>query len=197
MIKDPEIIDNVFPDDYLNELTIFFQNNYKTFEHSQGFNRYVLAHQDIPNFKKYMDHVLPIARKIFNSNTLLHTYSIFAHYEDNASLHKHKDDNACTYTLDTCIYQNEPWDIYVEDASYTLFPNQSLAFYGNDQAHWRESFPNPKSQHVAMIFFHFAEPDHWYFTKGPSYHSVIRKELTEEQWQKKYQDYAIINEEEL
>jgi hypothetical protein len=33
-----------------------------------------------------------------------------------------------------------------------------------------------------MIFFHFAEPDHWYFKKGPSYLKVIRKEITEEQW---------------
>jgi hypothetical protein len=29
--------------------------------------------------------------------------------------------------------------------------------------HWREDFPNPENQKVAMIFFHFVEPDHWWF----------------------------------
>jgi hypothetical protein len=59
-------------------------------------------------------------------------------------------------------------------------PNQALAYYGNDQLHWREKFPNPEKNHVAMIFFHFAEPDHWYFTKGPDYLRVIRGEVLEE-----------------
>lgn len=181
-VNPPQIVNNIFPAEYLNEMQLFFKDNYKTFQHDGGFSRYVIGHQDIPSFDKYIEYVLPIARKVFNSDTLLHTYSLFAHYEGQASLYKHKDDNACTYTLDTCIYQNEPWDIYVEDKSYTLEPNDSLAFYGNDQMHWRESFPNPDSQHVAMLFFHFAEPDHWYFTKGPSYLSVIRKEITEEKW---------------
>jgi len=36
-----------------------------------------------------------------------------------------------------------------------------------------------------MIFFHFAEPDHWWFTKGPSYLRVIRGEMSEDEWLKK------------
>lgn len=184
-VQSPKIVNNIFPTEYLNEMESFFKDNYKKFPYDQGFSRYMLGHQGIPNFNKYMDYILPIARKTFNSETLLHTYSLFAHYEGESSLYKHKDDNACTYTLDTCIYQNEPWDIYVEDNAYTLMPNDSLAFYGNDQLHWRESFPNPESQHVAMIFFHFAEPEHWYFTKGPSYLEVIRKNISEEQWEQR------------
>jgi hypothetical protein len=82
-----------------------------------------------------------------------------------------------------CVYQTEPWDLWVENKKYTLYPNQALAYYGNDQLHWREKFPNPGLQHVAMTFFHFAEPDHWYFTKGPNYLQVIRKEITEDQWE--------------
>lgn len=42
--------------------------------------------------------------------------------------------------------------------------------------HWREEFPGSKDDHVAMIFFHFAEPDHWYFVEGPNYlYTHIRK----------------------
>jgi hypothetical protein len=104
---------------------------------------------------------------------------LFAHYEGqnpSPSLYKHKDDNACTYTLDMCVYQNEPWDLWVEDKNYCLYPNQALAYYGNDQMHWREEFPNPENNHVAMVFFHFAEPDHWWFKEGPQYlHTHIRK----------------------
>ena len=37
-----------------------------------------------------------------------------------------------------------------------------------------------------MIFFHFVEPDHWWFTKGQDYVRVIRDEITEEQWESKY-----------
>jgi hypothetical protein len=62
-------------------------------------------------------------------------------------------------------------------------PNEAAAYYGNDQEHWREEFPMKDTNHVAMIFFHFAEPDHWWFTKGPSYLDVIRKSITEEEWQ--------------
>jgi hypothetical protein len=187
MRPDPKLIENLLPEDSLLEMQTFFKNNYKKFEYAEGFGRYVIGDKQIPNFDKYIEDLLPIARKSFGSSTLQHTYSLFAHYEGNSSLYKHKDDNACTYTLDMCVYQNQPWDLYVEDKAYTLYPNQALAYYGNDQWHWREAFPNQETQHVAMIFFHFAEPDHWYFTKGPSYLSVIRKEITEDEWIKNNQ----------
>jgi hypothetical protein len=84
-----------------------------------------------------------------------------------------------------CVYQKHPWELWVEGKPYALHPNQALAYYGNDQEHWREAFPEPETNHVAMIFFHFAEPDHWWFTKGPSYLDVIRKNVTEEDWAKR------------
>lgn len=46
-----------------------------------------------------------------------------------------------------------------------------------------KKFPNPETNHVAMIFFHFAEPDHWYFTKGSEYIQVVRGQITEEEWE--------------
>jgi hypothetical protein len=158
----------------------------KSFHYDPGFSRYCIADNGLPILGELANNITHKAREAFNSQTLLPTYTLFAHYEGQdpkPSLYKHKDDNACTYTLDMCVYQNEPWDLWVEDKNYTLLPNQALAYYGNDQLHWREDFPNEKTNHVAMIFFHFAEPDHWYFTKGPSYLSVIRKEISEEEWE--------------
>ena len=188
-MKQPLIIDNI-----LNEEDYALLSNSvkspKSFEYQEGFSRYVVADNTLPALKELADKLIPTARKAFNSDTLLPTYTLFAHYEGQdpePSLYKHKDDNACTYTLDMCVYQNESWDLWVDDKSYTLHPNQALAYYGNDQLHWREKFPNPESNYVAMVFFHYAEPDHWYFTKGPSYLSVIRKEITEDVWNAKRQ----------
>lgn len=183
-MNEPVLVNSVLsPEDYTRLLT--YLDNPKSFEFFAGFSRYCIADNSLPILKELADKLVPKAREAFNSETLLPTYALFAHYEGQdpaPSLYKHKDDNACTYTLDMCVYQTEPWDLFVEDKAYTLYQNQALAYYGNDQMHWREEFPNPGSQHVAMIFFHFAEPDHWYFTKGPGYLEVIRRNITEEQW---------------
>jgi hypothetical protein len=183
-MKEPLLVNSLLsPEDY--ERLIASLDNPKSFGFDPGFSRYCVADNGLPILAELADKVTDTARQAFNSKTLMPTYTLFAHYEGQnpqPSLYKHKDDNACTYTLDMCVYQKEPWDLFVEDKPYTLYQNQALAYYGNDQFHWREEFPNPETNHVAMIFFHFAEPDHWYFAKGPSYLSVIRGEMTEDQW---------------
>lgn len=187
-VKAPLILDKVFSDEEFETFKQYLFEKPKpeqAFDPGFGrccFNDYLI--------NEYAEKLLPLARKVFNSETLLSSYSLFCHYEGmQPSLYKHIDDNACTYTIDMCVYQNEPWDLWVEhdgvDKNYTLSENQALAYYGNDQYHWREAFPNPGKQHVAMIFFHFVEPDHWWYTKGQSYVEVIRKNMTEEEWSRR------------
>jgi hypothetical protein len=180
-MKEPRLVDNLFDQESYNLLKDTMFNCPKTLEsYDQGFGRYHVNHEIL---QEYTQKALPIAREYFNSQTLVPSYTLFSHYEGaNAQLWKHKDDNACTYTLDMCVYQNQPWDLWVEGKNYTLNPNQALAYYGNDQEHWREAFPNPESQHVAMIFFHFVEPDHWFLTKGPGYIEVIRGRMSEAEY---------------
>lgn len=185
-MKNPSVLSNVLSETDRQELLNLFKG-YKTFEFQPGFSRYIISDSNVPKLKNIADSLVPLARKTFNSDTLLPSYTLFSHYEGRdpaPSLYRHKDDNACTYTIDLCLYQTEPWDLWVDGKSYTLQENEALAYYGNEQLHWRESFPNPGSQHVAMIFFHFVEPNHWWFTKGSSYLSVIRNQMTEEAWQK-------------
>jgi len=181
-MKDPLLVTNLLSiEDH--EKLISAVSNFKTFEYQEGFSRYIISDSRLLLLSDLANKLVPIAREVFDSKELMPTYTLFAHYEGQnpePSLYKHKDDNACTYTLDLCVYQKDPWDLWVEDKSYTLYPNQALAYYGNDQMHWREKFPNPETNHVAMVFFHFAEPDHWYFTKGPDYLRVIRGEVSEE-----------------
>lgn len=172
-IKSPIIIDKVFSE---NDYSILNENLFKMEKRKEwyddAFGRYHYSSELISDYSKKL---IPLAKQIFESQSLVPSYSLFSHYEgDRANLFKHKDDNACTYTIDMCVYQNQPWDIWVDNNAYTLNPNQALAYYGNDQEHWREAFPDPKNQYVGMIFFHFVEPDHWYLTEGPDYIHKIR-----------------------
>ena len=175
-IKDPKVIKDFLPELVFTSLKNYLMQKEKNRDsYDPTFGRYVF---NDPFVNSHFDIVTKIARNVFNSKTLLPSYAIFVHYEgDKANLHKHVDDNACTYTLDMCVYQTDPWDLYVDGKPYTLNENEALAYYGNDQEHGREKFPNPESQHVAMIFFHFVEPDHWWFTKGPEHLNVIRKNI--------------------
>lgn len=177
-MKDPLVVNHLLSaKDYARLLT--YLDKPKNFGFDPGFSRYTVGDVGLPVLSELADKLTETAREVFDSKTLLPTYTLFAHYEGqnpSPSLYKHKDDNACTYTLDMCVYQNEPWDLWVENKNYCLYPNQALAYYGNDQMHWREEFPNPETNHVAMIFFHFAEPDHWWFKEGPQYlYTHIRK----------------------
>ena len=178
---DPILIKDVLsPEEYNDYKNMFPVDRVKSFDFQQDFSRYAYADGEL---EKYAELLTPMAREIFGSKNLLPTYTLFAHYEGpNAKLWKHKDDNACTYTIDMCVYQKYAWDLWVENKPYTLYPNEALAYYGNDQEHWRESFPQKETNFVGMTFFHFAEPEHWWFTKGRDYLEVIRGQITEQEW---------------
>ncbi len=183
-VKEPVIIKNVFSAEEHKEFKLIMQNWPLAKEWDLTLGRHIVGS---PVIDEYGEKLIPLARKIFNSKTLLPSYSIFARYQGTgANLHRHVDDNACTYTIDLCLYQTEPWAIGIshngKDKEYILQENEAVLYYGNDQEHWRPEFPNPESQHVAMVFFHFVESDHWYHTKGPKYHDVVKGDLTEDEW---------------
>lgn len=167
-MKNPVIVKNVLDLDDFNILKNYlfsFDKNNSPFILQEAFGRYAVVDKNLEILNKYTQKVLPIARKVFNSETLLPSYTLFCHYSgNNAKLWKHKDDNACTYTLDMHLYFKEMWELWVEGIGYPIEENEALAYYGNDQEHWREQFPNPESNYLGAIFFHFVEPDHWYFT---------------------------------
>ena len=186
-LKKPQVVKNLFNTDLheslVSDLRLRFPNQgyYDVY-----FGRFLMGEDQSSVMQEAFNASLETAREVFDSPTLLPSYALFAHYESRGgvipSLIMHRDDNACTYTLDMCVYQTEPWDLYVEGTPYTLYPNEALAYYGNDQEHWRGDFPNPSTQSVAMVFFHFVEPDHWFFTKGSDYVEVKQGRMTEEQW---------------
>ncbi|MGA1049254.1 MAG: hypothetical protein ACO3UU_14705, partial [Minisyncoccia bacterium] len=104
-IKEPSVIKNVFSQEDYQKLKDFLKSYPKdTMDYSESMGRHLLTHSVI---NEYAEKLIPLAREIFESNGLLSSYSLFSHYEGkNASLYRHIDDNACTYTIDLCIYQS-------------------------------------------------------------------------------------------
>lgn len=170
MDKEVFLIDQVYEDVVFDTLVSVSKSVIKTSGWDDDFGRYGIATPDGPKGSfliPYHERLVPLARDIFKSDTLLPTYALLVHYEsDKADLLKHKDSNACTYTIDICLYQNTPWPLWIEGKPYTLEENQAVGFYGEEQLHWREQFPNPETNEVGMLFLHFVEPDHWWFNEN-------------------------------
>jgi hypothetical protein len=80
------------------------------------------------------------------------------------NLPAHLDDNACSYTIDLQLSSNIDWPLHVNGEAFTLKDNWAVVYDGENDLHWRENFPsrNPMS-FTHMIFFHFVEPEHWFF----------------------------------
>lgn len=131
--------------------------------HDSARSRHMKCNDYITKLGKELE---PLAKEIFKSNTLKSTYSLYCKYFGNASMEMHKDDNACTYTIDLCVKQDEPWALWVEDLPYVLEENEALCYLGNDQMHGRKPKNLGERNTVEMIFFHYAEPDHWWFVKN-------------------------------
>ena len=171
MIQEPFIVKNIFDPYYFMALQKYALNlwiNDDGKSYSEGFGRYQWANTDILN--EGSELLLPMVREKFKNDTLKPSWNLLVIYQtDKAKLWKHKDDNACTYTVDYCLFQKQPWDLWVENKPYKLNENEALFMYGNDQEHWREDFPEPETNMVSYVFYFYCEPDHWYFTKGASY----------------------------
>mgnify|MGYP003135262775 FL=1 len=165
MERQEQVIDQLFPQEVFNRLVDLVKRNHHKFDYNEYFGRYGATTEVWKPLMPYFARSLPLAREIFGSETLMPSYALAVHYMgDQAKLVNHKDDNACTYTLDLSLYYQDPWDLVIEDRSYDLKPNQALAFYGEDQEHWRNDFPNPETNYYGAVFFHYVEPDHWFFT---------------------------------
>ena len=126
------------------------------------------------------EELLPKAKEVFKSDTLVPSYNFGAWYFKNASLFKHRDINPCTYSIDLCVYQKTPWDLYVEGTPYTLMENDAIFYWGEEQQHWREEFPDPENNIVCNVLFFYVEPDHWWFTEPKEKHTEIIKGLVKE-----------------
>lgn len=125
------------------------------------YQRLVCTEQDLPGLSEFSDKLLPLAQEHFGKKEIKTGYTLVGHYfGKGANLKKHRDtgiDNA--YNIDLCLYQNEPWDVWVEDKPYTLQENEAVLMNGNHHWHWREEFPNPDTNIVCNVFFFYTDAD--------------------------------------
>ena len=172
-MKTPLVISNILKKEDFNELQEYVKNLDKsTLGHSDDFNRYEFGGSELLN--SIHNKLIPIAKDFFESETLVPSFNFGSWYYGEASLEKHRDVSPCTYSIDLCVYQKTPWDLYVEDIAYTLQENEALLYYGEGQKHWREAFPDPESNIVCNVFFFYVEPDHWSITEPAEKHQEIR-----------------------
>jgi len=131
-------------------------------------NRAVARFKDLDEI--YSKKLESTAREIFKDNTLKSTYSVYLDYNrPTSSLPPHRDNNACTYTIDYCVSSNTQWPLTIEGSDFTITENQGLAFMGGFDEHGRPEMPDPENNRVQVVMFHFCPADHWYFTEGPDY----------------------------
>jgi hypothetical protein len=168
---EPTKLINLLPEDKYEYLINHLKNilNNKTYNYEEDMYRKVA---DSSVLNEIAEYLIPTARKIFNSDTLVCSYTLWSEYDNpKSNLLHHIDSNACTYTIDMCVYQDNEWPLWVENKEYHLEPNTALCYYGEDQVHWRDEFN--KDGVVAMIFFHFVEPDHWWFNKDEDWYKNV------------------------
>jgi len=179
------VYENLFEDTYFNSLKDYLFDlklkNRRAFQFDENFGR-LTYHTDFapPDclFKASLSRLVPLAKEIFKDDTIEASYGIFSVYKGyKARLYEHIDDNACTYTIDLSVGHIDPWPLVVEDKEFTVEPNNAIIYYGEDQYHWRPDFPNPKTNEVSVIFYHFVGADHWSRTFGKQYHQTVKEKI--------------------
>ncbi len=143
-------------------------------------NRRVIKYPELDShFSKKLE---PVVQNLFKNTRIKSTYSVYLDYNKPTSkLPPHKDNNACTYTVDYCVSSKTPWPIIIEGEEFIVEPNQALVFMGGHDLHWRDDMPNPNDNRVEVIMFHFCLDDHWYFTEGQDYmYELMDKDILPE-----------------
>ena len=168
-MKESFIVNNILPKKELLDFQRYAMKMWATQPaYDNSFGRHQWANTE--ELKHFHTMLLDFAREYFEEPDIEPTWCLMSIYEGiDAKLWKHKDDNACTYHINFCVFQKQPWDLWVEGKPYRLMENDALMTYGNDQEHWREDFPDPENNLVCNAFFFYCKPDHWYFTEGPEY----------------------------
>lgn len=144
---------------------------------------------------KFNEILEPIAKEVFDDETLKATYSILLSYDAKSHLVGHHDTNANIYTINYCVKSNVEWPIWFgtdEDRIGLDIPEgEALAFMGCDDFHYREHTDREDAE-LVLVMFHFCPSDHWYFTKGEAHFKdvqdhfeivgKVRKEAEDLEW---------------
>lgn len=175
-MREAFLISDVLPQEEFEAGKSYFLNHPTLRSGSVDENGRWLVGNNDPFVKKYHEALLPLAKEIFKSETLLPTNALFVEYsKSGANLPQHFDANACTYTIDLCFYESHEWPLWVEGEEFKYKENEAVCFFGEEQNHWRETLVADNIK-IGLGFFHYVEPTHWYFTEGPQYVETVRND---------------------
>ena len=146
----PTIEKGVFAPEIHQKIVDFIQSGAFLIENDPNEFMRTGAH-NIPFFSFIHKQLTEVASEIFGEE-VKPSYVYTSLYGDQGVCPFHTDRPQCKYTIDYCIDQDETWDIWVDDKSYTLEPNDALCYSGTDSPHFRERI---KGKFCNLVFFHF------------------------------------------
>lgn len=179
-VKDPVIKNNIFSEDDFSRIKEYFSNHeiLKQDKYHYYGSKRVDSYND-SLLEEIHNSLIPLAKDIFQSDTLMPTYAVFSEYSGEAAyLDKHKDVGPCTYTIDICLYKGADWPLFIEDKEYNWGPNEGIFFYANDQMHWKEDFPNKEDNKIGLLFLHYVEPDHMWWSVPEKMRPTLRNNFS-------------------
>jgi hypothetical protein len=125
--------------------------------HESGYG--VLQLKDTPELRMIHEKLLPVARKMFNSESIIPNWQhldIHAGPQPTQTLKSFADD--ADYVISVVVYQHFAWTTSIgEETHYDLGENDGL-FFSADQAFVRSEFPDPFNNVLANAFFFFIQP---------------------------------------
>jgi hypothetical protein len=156
----PIVIKNFFSEDLMS--LIKMQVDF--FKSSEGHTLGVSEDREIffrkqvhnPDLFKAL-HILMESRacEIFKDDVKPSYVFVSMYDDDRAICPLHTDRPQCKYTIDLCLNQKEPWDIFINDEAYSLNPGDAVAYSGTDHPHYRNQIA--KGNFCDLAFFHFVQ----------------------------------------
>ena len=124
--------------------------------HESGYG--VLQLRDTPELRMLHEKLLPVARQMFNNNSLIPNWQhldVYAGPQPTQTPKKFTDD--ADYVISLVAYQHLGWETVVGGEPLELVENEGL-FFTADQEFVRSEFPDPFNNVLANAFFFFIQP---------------------------------------
>ena len=151
----PVIINNIFTDERLKELTKYF---HELVHHTRlkTDQRTIFDSINNPALQMIGQELLPIAKKAFGKENIYSVKTTFAHYEGHQGvLMPHVDHQEDVMLVDVCIYEDVPWGIVVEGETYHFPVNSAVAFESGRVKHWRDKNPDVENNKTGVLLAYF------------------------------------------
>lgn len=163
---EPFVIRNFYSSDLLELLQLQVDILKNTRDPSIDVDRSLFFRRGVhnPGMFKALHNSRTMAQKVVGifPEKVKPSYVYVSMYEDPRSICPlHTDRPQCKYTIDLCISQGEPWEIFVNDVAYLLNPGDALCYSGTDHPHYRNKIK--EGNFCNLAFFHFVPEN---FTGG-------------------------------